>query len=167
MSLVRLCEWLASTSWSIALHESRYVFLIVLATHVLTLTVFVGTAVMVDLRLLGVTLTRVPVSEVVTRLGRWSRAGFFVMITTGSLLFYAAPTARYENLFFRAKMTALVLAIANVWVFDRRVYSTVAGWDTDPVPPRAARRAAAVSLVLWGFIITAGRMIPYQQYWFG
>ena len=147
MSLVRFFEWLGSTPWSIALHESRYVFLIVLATHVLT-------------------LTRVPVSEVVTRLGRWSRAGFFVMITTGSLLFYAAPTARYENLFFRAKMAALVLAIANVWVFDRRVYSTVAGWDTDPVPPRAARRAAAVSLVLWGFIMTAGRMIPYQQYWF-
>ena len=40
MSLLRFCEWLASTPGSIALHESRYVFLIILTVHVLTLAVF-------------------------------------------------------------------------------------------------------------------------------
>ena len=166
MSLVQVCEWLASTPWSIALHESRYVFLIVLATHVLTLSVFVGTVVMIDLRLLGVTLTRVPVSEVMTRLAPWSTGGFLVMITTGALLFYAAPLARYENLFFRFKMAALALAVANVCVFYRAIYPGVAEWDGDAVPPRTVRIAGTVSLVLWALIITAGRMIPYQQYWF-
>jgi hypothetical protein len=34
------------------------------------------------------------------------------------------------------------------------------------VPPRAARIAGGVSLVLWALIITLGRMMPYQQYWF-
>src|SRR6185503_18441978 len=68
MSLLRFCEWLASTPGSIALHESRYMFLIVLTVHVLTLSVFVGTAVMIDLRVLGRTLVRVPVSEVIERL---------------------------------------------------------------------------------------------------
>ena len=53
MSLLRFCEWLAATPGSIALHESRYMFLIVLTVHVLTLCVFVGTAVILDLRLLG------------------------------------------------------------------------------------------------------------------
>ena len=48
MSLLRFCEWLASTPGSIALHESRYMFLIVLTVHVLTLMVFVGTAVMIN-----------------------------------------------------------------------------------------------------------------------
>ena len=166
MSLLRACDWLANTSWSIALHESHYVFLIVLATHVLTLTVFIGIVVMVDLRLLGVTLTRVPVSEVMTRLAPWSGAGFVVMITTGALLFYAAPVARYENLFFRFKMATLVLALMNTWVFYRSVYPSVEQWDRDAVPPRRVRVAGAVSLVLWALIITAGRMIPYQQYWF-
>jgi len=63
VDLFHFVEWLGTTSWSIALHESRYVFLVVLMVHVLTVSVFVGTAVMIDLRLLGRTLTHVPASR--------------------------------------------------------------------------------------------------------
>lgn len=166
MSLFRVFEWLGNTPWSIALHESRYVFLIVLTVHVLTLSVFVGTAVMIDLRLLGVALTRVPVSQVMTHLLPWSGAGFLVMIASGALLFYSAPLLRYENVFFRLKMAALVLAVINAWLFHRTSYRSIAEWDRDPVPPRGARTAGALSLVLWATIITMGRMMAYQDYWF-
>ena len=166
VSLVDFFGWLGNTPWSIALHESRYAFLVVLAVHVLTLTVFVGTVVMIDLRLLGVMLTRVPVSEVVSRLLPWSAAGLGVMIASGVLLFYAAPLVRYENVFFRLKMAALAAAVANAWVFHRTSYRRLAEWDLDPVPPRGARRSAAVSLVLWAGIITLGRMMAYADYWF-
>ncbi|HEY6222612.1 MAG TPA: DUF6644 family protein [Gemmatimonadales bacterium] len=167
MNLFRFVEWLGDTSWSVALHESRYVFLLVLMIHVLTISLFVGTAVMIDLRLLGKTLTSVPVSQVVTRLMPWTEAGFVVMVVSGALLFYAAPINRYENIFFRFKMGALVLAAINVWLFRRNVYRWVGDWDTDPVPPRRVRIVGAVSLVLLALIITAGRMMAYQDYWFG
>ena len=167
MSLLRFCEWLASTPGSVALHESRYMFLIVLTVHVLTLTVFVGTAVMIDLRFLGVTMPRVPVSEVVARLLPWTVGGFVVMVASGALLFYAAPLLRYENLFFRFKMGAIVLAVVNAWVFHATVYRRVADWDRDPIPPRQVRLAGGLSLFLWAAIITAGRMMAYQDYWFG
>ena len=166
MSLVGFCEWLANTPGSIALHESRYMFLVVLTVHVLTLAVFVGTAVMIDLRILGVMLVRVRASELVARLVPWTAAGFLVMVMSGALLFYAAPLVRYHNLFFRFKMVALVLALLNAWLFHATVYRRVADWDLDPVPPRRARVAGAVSLVLWALIITAGRMMAYQGYWF-
>ena len=87
MSLLRLCEWLANTPGSIALHESRYMFLIVLTVHVLTLAVFVGTAIMIDLRILGATMVRVRASEVIARLLPWTVAGFVVMVASGALLF--------------------------------------------------------------------------------
>jgi len=167
VDLFRFFEWLGDTSWSIALHESRYVFLLVLMIHVLTLSVFVGTAAMIDLRLLGKTMTRVPVSQVVTRLLPWSEAGFLVMVVTGTLLFYAAPVARYENIFFRLKMAALLIAVTNVWVFRRTIYRRVGEWDLDPVPPRRVRMVGALSLILLAIIITAGRMMAYQDYWFG
>jgi Family of unknown function (DUF6644) len=167
VDLLRFFEWLGNTSWSIALHESRYVFLLVLMIHVLTLSVFVGTAAMIDLRLLGKTMTRVPVSQVVARLLPWSEAGFLVMVVTGTLLFYAAPVARYENVFFRLKMAALLIAIMNVWVFRRTVYRRIGEWDLDPVPPRRVRMVGALSLILLAIIITAGRMMAYQDYWFG
>ena len=167
MSLLRVVEWLGSTSWSIELHESRYVFLLVLMIHVLTISVFVGTAVMIDLRLMGKTMTRVPVSQVVARLLPWSELGFAVMVVTGTLLFYAAPLNRYENMFFRVKMGALVLAVANVWWFRRTAYRRIHEWDVDPIPPRRVRMVGALSLLLLALIITAGRMMAYQDYWFG
>src|SRR5712691_5488808 len=167
MSVFRFCEWLAATPGSIALHESRYMYLIVLSVHVLTLCLFVGTAAMMDLRLLGLTMQSVRVSEVITRLLPWTSAGFLLMLLSGSLLFYAAPLLRYQNIFFRAKMAALLLAGLNVWVFHNTSYRKVAEWDLDPVPPLSARVAGGLGLVLWAVLITLGRMIPYQVYWFG
>lgn len=167
MELFRFFEWLGNTPWSVALHESRYVFLFVLMLHVLTVSVFVGTAVMIDLRLLGRTMTHVPASQVIARLVPWSEAGFLVMVVTGSLLFYASPLARYENVFFRLKMAALVMALLNAWLFRRTAYRRVADWDLDPVPPRRVRVAGALSLALLAVIITSGRMMAYSAYWFG
>jgi len=166
MFLFRFCEWLAGTPGSIALHESRYVYLIVLTVHVMTLCLFVGTAVMMDLRLLGLTLQSVRVSEVMTRLLPWTSAGFVLTIISGTLLFYAAPLSRYENIFFRAKMVALLLAGINILAFHNTVYRRVAEWDLDPIPPRRARVMGGFALVLWALIITLGRLIPYQVYWF-
>jgi len=129
--------------------------------------VFVGTAVMIDLRLLGKAMTHVPVSQVVTRLVPWSQAGFLVMVVTGTLLFYAAPLTRYENVFFRLKMVALAMAVMNAWLFRRTAWRRVAEWDLDPVPPRRVRVAGALSLTLLATIITTGRMMAYSDYWFG
>jgi hypothetical protein len=162
----RFLAWLASTPWSVALHESHYMFLLILTVHVLTLAVFAGTVVMMDLRLLGVTLGRVPVSEVIARLMPWSAAGFVVMFASGVLLFFAAPVLRYENLFFRVKMAALVLAVVNGWVFHHTTHRRSPAWDRDPSPPRHVKAVGVMSLALWALVITAGRFIPYQAYWF-
>jgi hypothetical protein len=141
-------------------------FLGVLTVHVLTLCVLVGMTAMMDLRLLGLTLRHVPASEVLTRLLPWAVAGFVVMVASGALLFYADPVMKYRNIFFRLKMVTLMLAVLNAWVFHRRTYRDAANWDLDPVPPRGARMAAGLSLALWAVMITLGRLIPYQVYWF-
>jgi len=164
LTLLPFCEWLAGTRGSIALHQSILIYPLLETTHVLTLCVFLGTAVMLDLRLLGLTLVRVPMSEVKRRLGPWMVAGFVVMIITGVSLFYAIPVRTYQSIFFRIKVAALVLAGLNAFVFHSTIDRRLAGWDRDPVPPRAARRAGARSLVLWAIIVIAGRMIAYN--WF-
>jgi uncharacterized membrane protein len=157
-------EWLASTRWSIALHESLYMYPLVESTHVLAITLFVGLAVMLDLRLLGLTLRTVPVSEILDRVLPWTKVGFVIMISTGVLLFYAIPVRNYQNIFFRIKVIMLLLAGLNVWYFNRRVERRIADWDIDPIPPKGARVAAVISLVLWVSIVVAGRMIAYN--WF-
>jgi ABC-type transport system involved in cytochrome c biogenesis permease subunit len=98
------------------------------------------------------------------RLGPWMLTGFVVMVITGALLFYAIPVRSYQSIFFRAKVIALILAGLNAFVFHSTIDRRVAEWDLAPVPPRAARRAGATSLVLWAVIVVAGRMIAYN--WF-
>jgi len=164
VSLLGFCQWLEKTPWSIALHESLWVYPIVESVHVLTLCWFLGLAVMVDLRLVGLALRRVPVSQVAGQLGPWMVAGFAVMAASGALLFYAIPVRTYLNIFFRIKVGMLALAGVNAWVFQKTVYRRVAKWDLDAAPPRGARLAAWVSLALWVCIVVAGRMIAYN--WF-
>ena len=165
MSLLGVCEWLAATPASIALHESRYVYLIVLTIHVLTLSLFVGLNVVQSLRLLGVALLRVRASELSGRFLPWILAGFSIMVLSGALLFYASPIDKYANLFFRIKMGLLVLAGVNLWVFYKTAYPRIAEWDRDAIPPVGVRVAGALSLLFWALVVTAGRMIPYQPYW--
>jgi len=162
----RFFEWLAATPGSIALHESHYAFLAVLTVHVLTLFVFAGIAAVIDLRLLGLMYWRVPLAQLIPRLVPWAAGGMAVMVASGSLLFYAAPLDRFHNVFFRIKLVLLVLAAANVAVFHATLLGRLAEWDAAATPPVHVRFAGAVGLALWAGIIVAGRMIPYQRYWF-
>ena len=166
MSLLGLCEWLAGTPASIALHESRYMYLVVLTVHVLTLSMSVGLVVIQSLRLLGFALLHVRMSELSRRLMPFSIAGFSIMVISGSLLFYASPVDKFTNLFFRLKMGILILAGLNLWVFYKTTHGTIVDWDLASLPPKGARVTGALSLLLWALIITAGRMIPYQPHWF-
>jgi hypothetical protein len=164
MSLLPFCQWLAETRGSIALHESLLMYPLVESIHVWALTVFVGFAAALDVRLLGLSMRRLPVSDVARRLLPWMAAGFVVMVVSGVLLFYAIPVRSYQSVWFRLKVILLILAGINAWVFHAGVWRRVANWDLDPITPASARVAGAASLVLWAFIIFSGRMIAYN--WF-
>ena len=87
MSLLDLMRSFADSSWSIGLHESRYGYPLVESIHVWALCLFFGLAVIFDLRLLGWTMKKVPVSDLARRLMPWTVAGFVVMVISGTLLF--------------------------------------------------------------------------------
>ena len=154
-------KWMADTPWSVALHESLYGYPIVESIHVWALCLFVGMAVVLDLRLTGLSFTSVPVSQIARRILPWTTFGFVLMVLSGILLFYAIPVRSYQNIFFRVKLLLLVVAGLNAWVFHPR---GIQSWDKDPIPPRSARFAGYASLVLWMTIIFCGRMIAYN--WF-
>jgi len=159
--LLGFFKWMADTPWSVALHESLYGYPIVESIHVWALCLFVGLAVVLDLRLTGLSFTSVPVSQIARRILPWTTFGFVLMVISGILLFYAIPVRSYQNIFFRVKLLLLVLAGINAWVFHPR---GIQSWDKDPIPPRSARFAGYASLVLWMTIIFCGRMIAYN--WF-
>lgn len=162
--LLSFLQKLAETEWSVALHESLWVWPLLESTHVLTLTLFAGTAMLFDLRLTGRALRSMPAATVYARLLPWTQTGFAIMVTTGLLLFYATPVRNYQNIFFRTKLILMALAGLNVWLFHRGIYRRMHEWGNAPVPPRRARLAGYASLVLWAGVIISGRLIAYN--WF-
>jgi hypothetical protein len=164
MSFLAFFEQLGETPWSVALHESEIAYSLIESLHVWSMCLFFGMTIIFDLRLLGLIMRSVPVSEVIRRLQPWTILGFVMMAITGTLLFYAIPLRSFQNIFFRTKMLLMLLAGLNIFIFHSRVFPGVAKWDAAPVPPRPARLAGMFSLALWVCIVVSGRMIAYN--WF-
>ena len=162
--LLGFAEWLAANPWSVALHESFYMYPLVESTHVLTICLFLGTLAMVDLRLLGIAFRDTPVPQMTARLLPWTVAGFVLLVITGALLFFAIPVRTYQSLWFRIKVILLIAAGINMWLFHKRVQRDVERWAGDEKPPPAARVSAMISLSAWAGVVVTGRMIAYN--WF-
>ena len=160
----RFLGWLGETPWSVALLESLYAWPLVESTHVLTLGLFVGATIVMDLRLTGLAFRDVPVQAFTGRLLPWTHAGFIVMTVTGLLLFYSQPLRYYHNIFFRVKVLVMIAAGINAFVFHRGAHRHAAAWGADAMPPRAVRIAGTVSLAAWALVVVAGRLIAYN--WF-
>jgi hypothetical protein len=164
MYLKPFFQALEGTAGSTAIRESTLLYPIIETTHVLTLALFLGMIAMLDLRLLGLGLRGIPVSEVAGRLLPWALAGFLVMAVSGSLLFYSGPVRASQNIFFQVKMILIALTGINALAFHLSIYRRVPDWDRDPSPPFRARLAGFCSLVLWAAVVICGRMQAYN--WF-
>jgi hypothetical protein len=133
-------------------------------THLLALVLFVGTILVVDLRLLGVVFRRTKVSVVSDTILPLTVFGFAFVVITGMALLFAKPELYYHNIWFRIKMILLALAMLNILIFHSRIQKSQGAWDAEPLPPGKVRAAAAISLLSWFAVITCGRFIAYD--WF-
>jgi hypothetical protein len=161
MYLINFLRWLDATHFSQWIRDSVYGEPIIETIHVLTLTFFLGFAILLDLRLLGVCMRQRRVSEVLDQFNPCLFFGFAIMIVSGVLLFAGDPLDFYGTIFFKVKMILLVFAGLNVLVFNATIRKRVAEWDLALKTPRGAKIAAVVSLVLWAAIVAAGRAIAY------
>ena len=162
--MMHFIEWLASTSWSIALRESLYLYPWIESAHVLFIAIFFGTLLFVDLRLSGYAFKKLSISEMNRKVLPLSIIGFILMTFTGFLLFYAIPIRNYQNLFFRIKMFLMILAGINALYFHWKMNQESKVWDSNRFIPFSMRCSAALSLGLWSLVIISGRMIAYN--WF-
>jgi hypothetical protein len=162
MSLFQLARAVEASALATAMRESTYWFPALNLVHLLGLLVAAGTIVFWDLRLLGVGLKHVPVSQVGRGLLPWTWGGFSVMFLSGTLLVMIEAGRLYENMFFRFKIAFLILSGLNVALFHWTVYRRVETWDLAQPAPWQARCAGALSLLLWFGMLAAGRAIGYS-----
>ena len=161
MSLLSICQWIQDTTIGQSLSGSIWMFPIIETTHVLGLSISVGLLMVSDLRLMGYIMKKRPVSEVYEQIKPWMFIGFTIMVITGIFLFWSQAVKAYSSIFFKAKIILLVVAAINAIAFERGIYRKIGEWDNALIPPRQARIAGWVSLILWAAIITCGRTMAY------
>jgi len=147
-------HWLTVSPWAKVMNGPEWMFPVVQSFHFIGFAFSIGTIAIVDLRLLGLGMTRQTAAELHSDLNRWSWIGIAMMLITGPLMFSAdAPTYHY-NPAFRFKMEVLTAAILYQLTFQR--------WAVrDNVPPILAKLAGLVSLALWTLVLAGGRSIAF------
>lgn len=162
--LLNFAQWLASQPSSEGLLGSFYLWNWIEATHVLTLMIFLGMLFVIDLRMLGLSMTNLPASTVSERLDKPMMFGFAIMVITGLILYYANAIHETQSIWFRVKLILLVFAGINAFLFRNIMKGAIDSWDKDPVPPKRIRIGAGLSLALWTLVIVMGRLMAYD--WF-
>ena len=129
--------------------------------HVLGIALLVGPAMAVDLRLLGVGRSVLPVTVVSRFLLPLSHAGFGLVAATGAAMFTGIALSVTTSPAAPWKFGLIVIAGLNIVIFHTSVYRTVKDWDLDARPPFRAQLAAVISAVSWMGVIVAGRFLAY------
>jgi hypothetical protein len=152
-SFFRWCEAVWPGHW---IREATWVFAITETIHIMVLTVLLGTIFVVDLRLLGLGLTRRPTSQLAKNLMPWTLTSVVLMVLTGVPLFMSEATRLGQSGPFFYKMVFLVLALAT--------HFTIFGASTKPGQPEGSglgKLSACLSLFCWFGVALAGRAIAF------
>ncbi len=93
MPLRNLFQWVSEFPTSIAIRESLLFSPYLTVAHVVSMCLFAGLIVMMDLRLLGIGNMSTPFSELQKRLFPWQMLGMAMSSVTGLTLAYSDPDA--------------------------------------------------------------------------
>ena len=163
MNLQSAFQWLYDTPMAVAIRESGTLFPWIESTHVLAITLVVGSIAIVDLRLLGVASRGRAISRLSEEILPLTWVMFGIAAITGLLLFSSNAVKYAHNGFFLSKMCLLVVAGLNMVVFQFITTRGIEAWDESPKAPPAVRLAGAISLGLWIAIIVCGRWIGFTM----
>jgi hypothetical protein len=145
----------------ISIAESLWAFPTIETLHVIALVTVLGTLLVMDLRMLGLASTAVPVRKVSEDTLKWTWMAFVLAAITGTLLWISKAHSYMINPYFLTKMGVMALAGLNMLYFHFVTYKTVDQWDTLASPPTAVKLSAVLSLVMWVVIVFCGRAIGF------
>ena len=158
MDLLPFFQWCYDTPIGETIRNSTWMFPVIETFHLLGLGVTAGAVLIVNLRLLGVGLSRQPVAQLWAVVQPWLLGGLILMFMSGIPLFLSESIKCLYNYAFWLKMTSLFLVLLFTFTVQRRV--TQSGITSDR--PMLGRFTALISLSLWFGVAGGGRWIGFS-----
>jgi hypothetical protein len=156
--LLALCHWLQNTPLVLWLYGSNWAYPPVQATHFTGLSLWIGTNVALDLRLLGLGKGRQTIAELSDALFILNWAGFAIAILGGFLLFSVSATGYVANPAFRIKLGILLPVALLLHIVNQRQARV---WSQAAETPVLAKVAGLAELLLWLSVAIAAVSIPF------
>jgi hypothetical protein len=148
-------NWLESLTISAYIRESAYGVAAVNIAHLLALVVFLGALLVVDLRLLGRGMTRMPLAQLAADARPWLVGGFFALLLTGVIQLLSTPIKEYYSPNFWLKLQLLLIALPFTIFVRGRIVNAAEGRFS----PVWHKLTGLVSIGLWSWIGVNGRLI--------
>lgn len=142
-------EWLAQTAPSLAIQNHEWVIPTIQSVHILAICAFVGSVLMIDLRILEWAWRDQTLSETQDRFGPWAWWALAVLLVTGLLMIVGEPARELLAISFWIKMALAGSAVALQMTLIRRPFAPL----------------AAATFLLWLGVIVLGRLIAYDYVW--
>ena len=147
-------KWCETTLIGHAIRQATWGFAVIETFHIMTLAVFLGTIVVIDLRLLGFGLRRRSASKLASELAPWNWTALVLMLLTGIPLFLSEATRLSGSTPFFIKMMFFLLGLLiQVTIFRKATRDE--GW--------LGRLTGILSLICWFGVAFAGRAIAFPE----
>ncbi len=143
----------AFSAWVVG-SDSIWAYPMILTMHTVGLGIVVGSAAILDLRLLGVG-PGIPVAEM-RRVFPLFWLGFFINLVSGLMLFVSEAADKAAQPVFLVKLLLVIIGV----IVTARLRHVVFDADT---PALRGRALAKVSLFVWAGAIVAGRLMAYLK----
>ena len=156
-----LCIWIDQTPLSQWMQVTNWVVPTVQTVHILAIAVVASSALMIDLRLIGVFWADRPMKDVSSRFLPLVWWPLLILLATGAIMIISEPARSLKNPAFQLKMLLLIAALIVTGVFQFLQRRNRGFGNLRSGPRAAAVTVAIVSMLLWASIIFAGRWIAY------
>lgn len=154
-----MLSWLEETRYVEWMQTSLYGYPAMLTGHAIGLSLTVGVAIVVDLRLLGLYPT-IPLTRLRSLLS-WAWAGIVLNTVTGLMIFPTQATTYVTNVAFVTKMLCVALGAVTVVMIQRALDRDGAAWESAGQVGSNGRMLALGSVLFWIMAVATGRLIAY------
>jgi hypothetical protein len=158
-----LLDSLEHSALAVSIAESNWAFPTIETIHIITLTLMIGTVMIMDLRLLGLASAKQCYTALKRDVLPWTWWAFGGAVVSGCLMFISQATKYCDNEAFRIKLFLLLLAGINMLVFELLIARGAANWNQDSSVPWRGKVAALLSIALWISIVYFGRRVGFTM----
>jgi hypothetical protein len=148
-------QWMQGSAVTTAIQSSWWAGAAINIGHLLSLVVFMGGVMIVNLRLIGTGVRDQPLAQVAAEARPWMVAGFTGLFVTGALQLASLAERNFYNWNFWFKMTVLLFTLIYTLTVWRRAIRS----DAIMAQPIKAKLVGLVSFLLWLGVVIPGRLI--------